>query len=69
LVRQTAGPIGVKFAEQHVSSVEELQASLRVIRAEDVDAIFAVSDALVQTHDQRIIDTAGSTQEIADYVR
>ena len=58
LVRETAGQMGVQFAERHVTSVEELQASLRALRAGDVDATFEVSDALVQTHDQLIIDTA-----------
>jgi putative ABC transport system substrate-binding protein len=58
LVRETAGQMGVQLAERHVTSVEELQASLRALRAGDVDAIFEVSDALVQTHDQLIIDTA-----------
>ena len=45
-------------AERHVSSAEELQTGLRTLRAGEVDAVFEVSDALVQTHDQLVIDTA-----------
>jgi putative tryptophan/tyrosine transport system substrate-binding protein len=57
-VRETAGPMGVQFSERHVSSAEELQRGLSTLRAGEVDAIFEVSDAMVQTYDQLIIDTA-----------
>jgi ABC-type uncharacterized transport system substrate-binding protein len=58
LARESAGQVGIQFVERHVGSVEELQASLRALRAGEVDAFFEVSDALVQIHDQLIIDTA-----------
>jgi putative ABC transport system substrate-binding protein len=49
---------GTELVEKHISSVEELQASLRALKTGDVDAIFEVSDALVSVQDQLIIDTA-----------
>ena len=58
LARETARQMGIQFVERHVGSVEELQASVRALRAGEVDAFFEVSDALVQIHDQLIIDTA-----------
>src|SRR4030095_3649136 len=58
LARESAGQVGIQFVERHVGSVEELQASLRALRAGEVDAFFEVSDALVQIHDQLSIDTA-----------
>ena len=45
-------------AERHVSSAEELQTGLRTLRAGEVDAVFEVSDSLVETHDQLVIYTA-----------
>jgi putative ABC transport system substrate-binding protein len=50
--------MGIQLGERHVASVEELQASLRAFRAGEVDAVFEVSDALVNIQDQLIIDTA-----------
>jgi ABC-type uncharacterized transport system substrate-binding protein len=50
--------VGIQFVERHVASVEELQASVRAIRAGEVDAVFEVSDALVVLQDQLIIDAA-----------
>lgn len=59
LVREEIARIGgIGFAERHVSSVDDLQARLRTLKPGEVEAIFEVSDALVQTHDQLIIDTA-----------
>ena len=58
LAREAAQQMGIQFVERHVASVEELQASVRALRAGEVDAFFEVSDALVQIQDQLIIDTA-----------
>ncbi len=58
LARETAQRLGVEFIERHVVSVEELQAGVRALRAGEVDAYFAVSDALVGNQAQLIIDTA-----------
>ncbi len=48
----------VELVERHVTSVEELQASVRALKAGEVEAIFEVSDALVALQTQLIIDTA-----------
>jgi putative tryptophan/tyrosine transport system substrate-binding protein len=50
--------LGVELVERHVASVEELQTSLRALRAGEMDAFFEVSDPLVAIQDQLIIDTA-----------
>jgi len=55
---EAARPRGVELIERHVTSVEELQASVRALKAGDVGAFFEVSDALVVIQDQLIIDTA-----------
>jgi len=55
---EAARPRGVQLIERHVTSVEELQASVRALKAGDVGAFFEVSDALVVIQDQLIIDTA-----------
>jgi len=49
---------GVQIVERHIASFEELQAGMRALRPGEVDAFFEGSDALVQIHDQLIIDTA-----------
>jgi putative ABC transport system substrate-binding protein len=48
----------IAFIEKHVGSVEELQAALRTIRVGD--AIFEVTDAMVQTEDRLVIDAAAA---------
>ena len=50
--------MGVEFVERHIASVEELKASVQAFKAGEVDAVFEVSDALVVTQDQLIIDMA-----------
>ena len=49
---------GVELVERHIASVEELQAMMRALRTGDVDAYFAVSDAVASNQAQLIIDTA-----------
>src|SRR5262249_33909330 len=56
--REAARQLGVEFVERHVASVEELQAALGALRAGEVDAYFFVSDGMVVSQAQRIIDTA-----------
>jgi len=61
LARETAGQLGIQFVERHVLSVQQLQESVRAVKAEgprDMDAFFEVQDALVPLHDQLIIDAA-----------
>jgi putative tryptophan/tyrosine transport system substrate-binding protein len=44
--REAARRLGVEFIERHVVSVEELQAGIRALSAGEMDAYFAVSDAM-----------------------
>ena len=55
---EAARLLGVKVVERHVASVEELQAGMQALKVGEVDAFFAVADALVNVHTQLIIDTA-----------
>jgi len=56
--REAAQRLRVELVERHFASVEELQAGVRALRAGEVDAFFAVSDAMVSNQAQLIIDTA-----------
>jgi putative ABC transport system substrate-binding protein len=58
LAREAAQQMGIQFVERHIASVEELQAGVRALRAGELDAYFAVSDALASNQAQLIIDTA-----------
>ena len=59
LARQEAArPRGVEFVERHFASVEELQARVRAVKVGEVDAIFQLSDAMVNNQARLIIDTA-----------
>jgi putative tryptophan/tyrosine transport system substrate-binding protein len=61
LVRdETTRRQSIVFMEKHVGTVEELQAILRTLRMGEVDAIFEVTDAMVQTQDQLVIDAAAA---------
>jgi ABC-type uncharacterized transport system substrate-binding protein len=56
--RVAAQQMGIQLIERHVASVEELQTGVRVLRAGEVDAYLAVSDAIASNQAQLIIDTA-----------
>jgi putative ABC transport system substrate-binding protein len=58
--REAAPRLHVEFVERHVASVEDLQAALLALRAGEVDAYVAVSDAMVDRHAQLIIDAANA---------
>ena len=49
---------GVRFLERHFASVEELQAGVRALKAGEVDAFFQLSDSMVNSQAQLIVDTA-----------
>jgi putative ABC transport system substrate-binding protein len=49
---------GVELVERHFASVEELQARVRAVKAKEVDAFFQLSDSMVNSQAQLIIDTA-----------
>jgi ABC-type uncharacterized transport system substrate-binding protein len=46
LVREAAGQMGIEFVERHIASAEELQTSLKALKAGEVDAYFEVSEPL-----------------------
>ena len=60
LAREAARQMGLQLVERHVASAEELQASVRALRAGEVDAYLAVSDPVASNEAQLIIDTARS---------
>ncbi len=58
LAREAAQQMGIQFVERHIASVEELQAGVRALKAGEMDAYLAVSDAIASNQAQLIIDTA-----------
>jgi putative ABC transport system substrate-binding protein len=58
LAREEAKRLGLKFMERHVSSVEEVRSVLKGLKAGEADAFFYISDAMVGSQSQFIIDTA-----------
>jgi len=58
LAREAARQMGLQLIERHVASAKELQASVRELRAGEVDAYLAVSDPIAGNEAQLIIDTA-----------
>jgi putative ABC transport system substrate-binding protein len=58
LAREAAQRMGLQLVERHVTTAEELQAALRALKAGEVDAYLAVSDAVASNQAQLIIDTA-----------
>ena len=57
-VREAARGLRVQLVERRVRSIEELQASLRALRPAEVDAIFYVGDAMVNSQTQTFIEVA-----------
>jgi len=58
IARDAARQLKVEFIERPVASVGELRASLRALRPGEADAFFFVSDAMVSSQEDLIIDTA-----------
>jgi putative ABC transport system substrate-binding protein len=58
LGREAAKQMRIQFVERHTTSVDELRQSLRALKTGEVDAYFFVSDVLVTSQAQMIIDTA-----------
>jgi len=56
--RDAAQRLGVDLLERRVASVHELRASLRALRPGEADAYFQVTDALVASQTDLIIQTA-----------
>ena len=58
LAREAAHRLKLELVERPVASVEELRAVLRALRPGEVDAYFYVSDAMVASQANLIIETA-----------
>ena len=58
LAREAARPLRIELVERLVSSVDELRAGLRELKAGEADGIFLVTDAMVSSQSQLIVDTA-----------
>jgi len=58
IARDAGRQLNVELVERPVASVEELQAGLRALRPGEVDALFYVSDVMVGSQTERIIETA-----------
>ncbi len=58
LAREAARQMGILFVERHVTSIKEIQASVRGLKAGEVDAYLAISDAIASNQFQLIVDTA-----------
>ena len=58
MARAAARQLKVELIERPVASVEELRAGLRALRPGEADAFFFVSDAMVNSQEELILDTA-----------
>ena len=58
MAREAARHLKMELVERPIASVEELRAALRALRPGEVDAIGWVSDAMVQSQAELIIETA-----------
>ncbi len=56
--RKAAQNLGLELIERHVGSIEELQKALQTFRPDEADACIAISDAMVDSQIQSIIDMA-----------
>ncbi len=56
--REAARRLNIEFIERHVSSPVELEAALSALNPGEADAYLAVSDAMIDSHAQLIIDAA-----------
>jgi len=58
--REAARNLGVQVIERHVASVEELQKAVEAFKGDEADAVIAISDAMVDSHIQYVIDMANA---------
>lgn len=56
--REAARALEIELIERHFGSVKELQAGIRALKVGEVDAYFAVSDAVASNQAELIIETA-----------
>ena len=58
--RDGARHFGVKLIERHATSVEELKQRVGELKVKEADAYFSISDAIVTSQAQLVIDMANS---------
>ena len=56
--RQAAQKLNLEFIERHVGSVSQLQQVLKAFKGDEADAVIAISDAMVDSHVQYVIEMA-----------
>jgi putative ABC transport system substrate-binding protein len=56
--REAARQLGVQLVERHVRTAEELRLGLQALKPGEVDAFFQISDALVTSQADLVIDAA-----------
>jgi putative ABC transport system substrate-binding protein len=60
LTRQTGQQFGVQVVERQATSVEELRQRIGALKAKEADAFFHISDSMVTSQAQLVIDAASS---------
>ena len=60
LTRQTGQQFGVQVVERQATSVEELRQRIGALKAKEADAFFYISDAMVMSQAQLVIDMTTS---------
>jgi putative ABC transport system substrate-binding protein len=58
--REATQKLGLELVERHVGSVSQLQGAVEALTANDADAVIAISDAMVDSHIQYVIDMANA---------
>ena len=62
MARTAARQLGIEFIEREARSVDELRTSLRTLKTGEGDALFIVSDGMVISQAQLIVDVAQSNK-------
>jgi putative ABC transport system substrate-binding protein len=60
LARQAGKQFGLQLIERHATSVDELRQRFGALKAKEADAFFSISDAMVTSQAQLVIDMATS---------
>ena len=56
--REAAHRLGLELVERHVGSVSQLEKAVETLGADEADAVIAISDAMVDSHIESVIDMA-----------
>jgi putative ABC transport system substrate-binding protein len=56
--REAARKLNLELVERHVGSVSQLQKMLEALKGDEADAVIAISDAMVDSHIQYVIEMA-----------